>query len=174
MQKRTRKNNFISSELSREFCGILWMLTLVGFIGKTAIMEACAAGRDDLVQLLIDHGSCVADTDNNNWNSLTHAAANGRVHCANVVLRHLKYDQESQEKLKEVVKKDDKKPTKTTTAKIAEKAALTAATASATSKTQAVDSLDDYDDTECPAESALAIAAQKGTKGSKDFANLMT
>ncbi|OQV24769.1 putative ADP-ribosylation factor-like protein 6 [Hypsibius exemplaris] len=71
-------------------------------------MEACAAGRDDLVQLLIDHGSCVADTDNSNWNSLTHCAANGHVRSANVVMRHLKYDKDSQEKLKEIVKKEDK------------------------------------------------------------------
>ncbi|XP_055346257.1 ankyrin repeat and KH domain-containing protein 1-like isoform X2 [Paramacrobiotus metropolitanus] len=111
--------------------------------GKTAIMEACAAGRDDLVQLLIDHGSCVADTDNGNWNSLTHAAANGHVRCAEVVMRHLKYDKETQERLKEVVKKEDKRNKKT-------------------KEKGKPNELDDYDEAETAAESALAIAAQKG------------
>ncbi|OQV24756.1 Ankyrin repeat and KH domain-containing protein 1 [Hypsibius exemplaris] len=116
--------------------------------GRTAIMEACAAGRDDLVQLLIDHGSCVADTDNSNWNSLTHCAANGHVRSANVVMRHLKYDKDSQEKLKEIVKKEDK---------IKKKDPKAASTAKVVSP-----DLDDYDDAECPAESALATAAHKG------------
>lgn len=108
-------------------------------------MEACAAGRDDLVQLLIDHGSCVADTDNSNWNSLTHAAANGQIRCAQVVMRHLKYDKDTQDRLKEAVKKEDKKKKSKEKTKI--------------------NDLDDYDDGDCTAESALAVAAQKGTTG---------
>jgi ankyrin repeat protein len=115
-------------------------------------MEACAAGRDDLVQLLIDHGSCVADTDNSNWNSLTHAAAHGQIRCAHVVMRHLKYDKDSQDKLKEVVKKEDRKKK--------DKSAKT--TTTMTTATTPPD-LEDYDDGECPAESALAIAAHKGS-----------
>ena len=121
-------------------------------------MEACAVGRDDLVQLLIDHGSCVADTDNSNWNSLTHCAANGHIRAANVVMRHLKYDKDSQEKLKEIIsgKKEDSK-----TAKKKDK----------NTKVASPD-LEDYDEADSVAESALAIAAHKGENGPFQLAGI--